>query len=92
MKDKQLSIKEKDFMINASEIGQYTYCSVAWYLQKKGYKPNSPFLEIGSIKHHDLGTIIDKTSHEKKKSNMLAIVGLALFVISIILIIVVEVI
>jgi hypothetical protein len=92
MRDKQLSTKEKDFMISASEIGQYIYCSVAWYLQKKGYEPNSPFLEIGTIKHLDLGTIIDITCYEKKKSNMLAIVGLVLFVISIILIILVEVI
>ena len=92
MRIKKLSMKDKDFIITASEIGQYNYCSVAWYLQKKGYEPNTPFLEIGTIKHRDLGTIIDKTYHEQKKSNMLVILGLVLYIISIILIVLVEVI
>ena len=87
MRDKQLSNKEKDFIISASEIGQYNYCSISWYLQKIGYEPDSPFLEIGTQKHSNLGKIIDKTSHEKKKSNKLMISGLVLFTISIIILV-----
>jgi hypothetical protein len=88
MRDKQKFNKETNSVISASEIGQYNYCSAAWYLQKMGYKPDSPFLEIGSQKHSDLGKIIDKTGHEKKKSNILMITGFILFVISIILLII----
>ena len=69
--------------ISASEIGQYNYCSVAWYLGRLGYEPDSPYLEIGTKKHNDLGIIINKTQANKKKSNVFAILGYILMFLAI---------
>ena len=78
------SIKETD-VISASEIGQYQYCSVAWYLQKCGYQPKSPKLEIGAKKHEDLGKIMDYTQANIKKSRALAIAGYSILVVGILI-------
>lgn len=67
-------------IINASEIGQYCFCSIAWYLQKCGYKPKSPLLEIGIKKHEDLGKIIESTEKNNKKSEVIAIAGYLLLI------------
>ncbi len=69
------SIGNKNSVISASEIGQYEYCSVAWFLQKKGYKPESVFLEKGLEKHKELGSTINKTERNLKKSSIFAITG-----------------
>jgi hypothetical protein len=69
-------------IISASEIGQYYFCSNAWYLQKCGYKPISPQLEVGIKKHKELGEIIDSTERDIEKSNIYALIGILLFIIS----------
>ena len=83
---KQTRFKESD-LIKASEIGQYFYCSVSWYLQKYGYKPQSPLLEIGINKHVKLGDIIDYTETGKKKSRILASFGYLLLIVSVLIVI-----
>jgi len=75
----------KNSVISASEIGQFQYCSVSWYLQKKGYKPDSDFIDKGLKKHQDLGRIIDKTNINVKKSNYLALAGYILLILAIII-------
>jgi len=67
-------------IIKASEIGQYCYCSIAWYLQKCGYEPKSPMLQIGIKKHEDLGKIIELTQKSSKKSKVFAIVGYSILI------------
>jgi len=79
-------IKSSD-IINASDIGQYHYCSVAWYLQKKGYRPISKDLEKGFLEHEKLGKIIEKTNNDIKKSLALKMLGVLLFILAIITII-----
>ena len=71
---KHITFKDTD-VINASEIGQYHYCSIAWYLQRCGYEPKSPMLDIGAKKHNELGRIIDQTQIYAKKCRVIAIVG-----------------
>ena len=73
-------------IINASEIGQYHYCSMAWYLQKCGYEPKSPLLDVGIKKHTELGEIIDYTQINIKKSRVLAIVGYLLLIIAVLVV------
>ncbi len=73
-------------IINASEIGQYHYCSMAWYLQKCGYEPKSPLLDVGTKKHTELGEIIDYTQINIKKSRVLAIVGYLLLIIAVLVV------
>jgi len=74
-------------VISASEIGQYEYCSVGWFLQRKGYKPDSPDLKKGLEKHRELGEIINKTEVSQKKSDVFAKIGYMLFVIAALIII-----
>jgi hypothetical protein len=50
---KNMHVKDTD-VISASEIGQYHFCSKAWHLQRCGYEPKSPMLEIGTKKHIEL--------------------------------------
>jgi len=72
-------------IIRASEIGQYNYCSIAWYLQKCGYEPKSPLLDIGTKKHMELGRIIDNTHLKMKKSKAIAIIGYLLLSIGVLI-------
>jgi hypothetical protein len=71
---KQTTIRDKD-IIKVSEVGQYHYCSIAWYLQKCGYKPKSPLLDIGTKKHIELGRILDNTQAIIKRYKALKIIG-----------------
>jgi len=81
---KQTTFKESD-IISASEIGQYHYCSIAWYLQKCGYEPISSYLDDGAKKHVMLGEAIDYTKTNTKKSRVLALSGYMLLAIVILI-------
>jgi len=83
---KQTLIKTTD-IISASEIGQYHYCSIAWYLQRCGYEPKSPLLDIGIKKHVELGEVIDYTRTNIRKSKLFAIVGYLLLIATVLIII-----
>jgi len=74
-------------VINASEIGQYNYCSVSWFLQRCGYKPKSESLELGEKKHVRLGETIDKVERQENHSHLLKIVGYFLLFIGVLLIV-----
>ena len=80
---KQTTLKTKD-VINASEIGQYAYCSVSWYLQRCGHKPDSPLLEIGKKAHINLGNTIDTIQRDIRHSKLFAIIGYLLLFFAII--------
>ena len=71
---KQTCFKDTD-IISASEVGQYHYCSIAWYLQKCGYEPKSPMLEIGTKKHVELGRVMDHAQMKIRRSRTIAIIG-----------------
>ena len=80
-------IQQKDTdILSASEIGQYQYCSVAWYLQKSGYEPDSRFIDIGAKKHVELGHIMDSVQTKTTLSRTLAIIGYLLITITVLLI------
>ena len=83
---RQTLIKNTD-IISASEIGQYHYCSIAWYLQRCGYEPKSPLLDIGIKKHVELGKVIDYTQTNIRKSKLFAIVGYLLLIATVLIII-----
>lgn len=79
--------KKRDEVISASEIGQFCYCSIAWYLQKQGFKPNSELLVIGEKKHDEIGRIIKKTEKNMVKSKILALIGYIVLFLSIFILI-----
>ena len=70
-------------VIAASEIGQYHFCPVSWYLQKLGFKPDSQLLEVGSKKHIQHGKVIDETNLKIKKSKVFAIAGYLLLILAV---------
>ncbi len=84
---KQTQLHKND-VIRASEIGQYMYCSMAWYLQRCGYKPDSPLLDIGIQTHINLGKTIDSIRDETKRSRRYALLGCLFLIIAVVGIIV----
>jgi len=71
-------------IIRSSEIGQYLYCSMAWYLQRCGYQPESIKLYEGTQKHIMFGNSINTIQHKMKRSHQYALLSLLFFIIVII--------
>lgn len=80
-------VKSKSDVISASEIGQYVYCSVAWHLRRMGYEPESPRLEQGFEKHKKIGVNIDKIEAENRKSNIIALTGYIILLLTLLVIV-----
>jgi len=81
----------KSDVLNASEIGQYQFCSMAWYLQRQGYEPISPLLDVGTEKHMLLGKAVDQVQSDTRWSKVLLTIG-CLLMIMVFLIFLLEVI
>lgn len=43
--------KRKQFIINASEVGEYLYCAKAWQLKRDGVEPEGERLAAGTNFH-----------------------------------------
>lgn len=84
IKVKQNILKSTD-VISASEIGQYHFCSIAWFLQKCGYQPKSQMLDIGLKKHMELGSLMDNAQANIRKSRVMSIIGYLLFIIGLLI-------
>jgi len=81
----KLKKMEKNDVISASEIGQYCFCSISWFLQKCGYKSDSMSQEFGTKKHEKLGEIIAKTQSENRKSKIFTLVGYSLLIFAVLI-------
>jgi hypothetical protein len=77
-------MRSKKEIIRASELGQFHYCSISWYLQKCGYKPKSQRLQFGLDQHKKIGLKLDQIHKKIKRSRIIALLGLFLLVISLI--------
>ncbi|MDD2836143.1 MAG: hypothetical protein PHY05_08325, partial [Methanothrix sp.] len=58
-----LKRKNGDKAISASEISQYVYCPVSWYLKRTGVEPQSFGLKRGIDMHQKAGgrlTLLDR--------------------------------
>jgi hypothetical protein len=88
---KQILLKKTN-VISASEIGQYRYCSCAWFLQRCGYEPESPFLEPGKHVHVALGNTIDRFEVKLRYSRWYALLGSVVLCIAFLLVFFFEVI
>ena len=58
-------------IIRASDIGQYCFCSIAWYLQKMGYRPQSKAIKRGKQEHYKLGRRIESFEESMSRSKKL---------------------
>ncbi len=61
----------KGDVITASEISQYIYCPVAWYLKRSGCSPQSPGLERGIDKHIEVGKKLSLVQKQERSVQML---------------------
>ena len=50
-----LKSRDEEKPISASEISQYVYCPVSWYLKRSGVQPQSPGLQRGIAEHRKAG-------------------------------------
>ena len=82
---KRTLLKESD-VLSASEIGQYRYCSYAWWLQRCGYKPESSSLEPGKHVHVMLGNTIDGLEAKLRYSRWYALLGSVVLCIAFLLV------
>ena len=74
-------------VLSASEIGQYTYCAMSWYLQKCGYTPQSPKIEQGALLHKSLGEGIDAMNYAYKRSRRYGAIGILLCFVAVLCIV-----
>ena len=88
---KQTRIKDND-VISASELGQYHFCSMSWYLHKCGYLPKSQQIDAGIKKHEELGRVMYHMQVYTKKSRIFAVVGYLLLLVTILFFFLFEVI
>jgi len=59
-------------VLKASEVERFAYCSVAWHLERQGYKPESSALEKSLEEHADLGAKIESLSKAERTSKQLS--------------------
>ena len=74
-------------ILKASEVAQFSYCSVAWHLERQGYKPESPYLERGLEEHVRLGVKIESLSRQERTAKRLRYIGCALLFLVILLLV-----
>lgn len=74
--------KTKSGYIKSSELSEYIFCSVAWYLKRQGYGLEDGLLEEGHRKHIKLGETIDRISISRKISLYLGVMGIFLILIA----------
>jgi hypothetical protein len=76
---------DKDYIINASEIAQYRYCSISWYLHRSGVKTKSNLIKQGINKHREFGIILNKINRNSNRSLFYRITGIILLLLSILI-------
>jgi hypothetical protein len=81
----KLKVLKKTDVLSASEIGQYHYCSCAWMLQRCGYEPESPALDVGKQIHVSLGNTIDGFETKTRYARWIAILGVLLLSVAVVL-------
>lgn len=79
-------------IISASEIGEFYYCCLAWFLRKKGVKPKiseeaRQNLEKGIKRHEEMGKQIVNVEQQKIQATLFKYIGYGVLVFAIILLI-----
>lgn len=67
-------------ILKASEIGQYEYCSVAWFLQRLGKKPIPLLLDKGSKIHEELGSKVTTIQEKERTFKQISYIGYILLI------------
>jgi len=69
--------------ITATEIQNYTYCSMNWFLERCGFKPETPEMRRGTEFHRQLGEKITEVQQIESTAEKSRNIGSALISISI---------
>jgi hypothetical protein len=71
-------------VITASEIAQYAYCPISWYLKRSGCKPNTPGMIAGIEKHAKVGEKITLVQRKEKASRHFGLLGFLAIILALI--------
>ncbi len=75
-------MKRDETLFSASEIGQFTFCSVSWFLKRKGYRsPHSKKKSHGMQIHNSIGKKTYILRHVRNLSYVLIVSGSVLILI-----------
>jgi len=85
MQSSQLKKQGKSTLFTASEIGQYHFCPISWFLQKHGFTPASHLLQKGKTTHQHLESIVKKVDRKKQHTKIILLVTLFFFFLGILL-------
>jgi len=69
-------------VITASEIAQYAYCPISWYLKRSGCKPNTPGMVVGLKKHAKVGEEISLVHRKEMASRHFGWLGFLAFIVA----------
>jgi CRISPR/Cas system-associated exonuclease Cas4 (RecB family) len=61
--------------ISASEISQYVYCPVSWYLKRKGVPPQSSGLKRGIDMHANAGGRLALLERKERAAGLFRLLG-----------------
>ena len=67
-------------VITASEIAQYAYCPVSWYLKRSGCRPNTLGMVAGIEKHAKVGEKISLVQRKEIASRHFGWLGFLAFI------------
>ena len=68
-------------VINASEVGEFVYCPMAWYLKRCGEVPRGPRLDEGVAFHEQHETTVSLSAHLQKMGVRVSLIGLILLIV-----------
>lgn len=69
-------------VITASEIAQYAYCPISWYLKRSGCQPNTPGMAEGIKSHEKMGEKISHVQRKEIASRYFAWLGFLVFIVA----------
>jgi len=70
----------RQLIISASEVGEFTYCAKAWYLRRCGEVPQGPRLDAGASYHHKHATRVALADRMRKTGMWLSLIGFFLLI------------
>ncbi|MDD4162031.1 MAG: hypothetical protein PHW87_06065 [Methanothrix sp.] len=71
--------------ISASEISQYVYCPVSWYLKRSGVKPQSGGLKTGIVEHKKAGGRLILLERREKAAGIFRLLGYLSAIVAVLL-------
>jgi CRISPR/Cas system-associated exonuclease Cas4 (RecB family) len=71
-----LKRKNDSKAISASEISQYVYCPVSWYMKRSGVQPQSFGLKRGIDAHEEAGSRLILLERRERAAGMFRLLGI----------------